>query len=324
MHGQKQQSSPFVDAAAVDAWDAWFRWRESGELRDLSIESTWLRVATALAEAEPAARQQWCQRFFDAQAAWHILLDERVLAHAGTGHMEWPADPVAVLNLPSFVTAPYTAGALLDAAVLREATELGVRCLDDICLLRGDGAPQLGVIGIADAFALLGIDYVSDAARRRAALIAKTIAEACLAASVWLARERGARVPLSDERKATFCARGLPQQLIDDAAQFGLRHEFLTAIRPQRRLALFANRVTDALDPLDCTYVQPAAAWAARPDRTRGYAATIARIAGGGDAVLRAVAPVGNVPAAAQRALRLAMQPWIDAPIDYPLCMPAR
>src|ERR1700758_1218613 len=110
MPDRSQKSSPFLDAAAVDAWDARFRLRENGELRDLSVESTWQRVADALAVAEHAARTQWSQRMFDAQAAWRVVFDERVLAGAGTASFEWPADPVAVLDLPTFVAGPFTRG----------------------------------------------------------------------------------------------------------------------------------------------------------------------------------------------------------------------
>lgn len=55
--------APFIDAAAVEAWDAWFRWRDD-ELHDLSIEDTWWRVAATLAsaEAEPEACR-WRSRF---------------------------------------------------------------------------------------------------------------------------------------------------------------------------------------------------------------------------------------------------------------------
>src|SRR5215467_4366586 len=85
----KHLFSPFLDPAAVDAWDEWFRLRENGELRDVSIESTWQRVARALAEPEGSAAAQWSRRYFDAQAHWFFVLDERLLASAGTEHAEW-------------------------------------------------------------------------------------------------------------------------------------------------------------------------------------------------------------------------------------------
>src|SRR4051812_42795915 len=48
----KYEPSPFSDPVAVDAWDSWFRWRDGNRLYDLSIETTWLRVARALAGVE--------------------------------------------------------------------------------------------------------------------------------------------------------------------------------------------------------------------------------------------------------------------------------
>lgn len=70
---------------AVDIWDAWFRWREQGALRDLTVNATWDRVATALASIEPADATIWSERFTDAFRAWRLLLDERILATAGRG-----------------------------------------------------------------------------------------------------------------------------------------------------------------------------------------------------------------------------------------------
>ena len=49
---ERDSPSPFLDPVAVEAWDAWFRWREDGQLRDISVEATWERVAGALAQAE--------------------------------------------------------------------------------------------------------------------------------------------------------------------------------------------------------------------------------------------------------------------------------
>ena len=324
MPDRHQQPSPFLDAAAVDAWDAWFRLREDGELRDLSIESTWQRVATALAGAEVATAKPWSRLFFEAQAQWRLVLDERVLAGAGSAAAVWPADPVAVLNLPAFVGGAFTAGAHVDDAALRDTAEIAVRCLDNVGLLNATGtaAPHVGVIGLADALAMLGDDYDSDRARCRASAVARTIAEGCLAASIRLARERGARMRPNDIVRQTWRRRDVPLHLVADADACGLRHAQLTSIQPQPRLAQFANNVTDALDPLGCEYGWRGRSSRARPGQPCGYAAAVARLVVNGESALRAVAPPADVPAAAQLALRASMQAWVDAPIDYPLCVP--
>jgi ribonucleoside-diphosphate reductase alpha chain len=317
--------SPFLDPAAVDAWDEWFRLRENGELRDVSIESTWQRVAHALATVEGNAAAQWSRRYFDAQAHWLIVFDERVLATAGTSRPDWPSDPVAVLDLPSFVVGAFGANARFDGDGLRASAELAVRCLDNVALLRADGEcrPRVSVIGLADALAMLGLRYDSAAAREQAAAIARILAEGCLAGSVRLARERGAGAAADAQLLATLRARGMPDELIDAAARFGLRHAHLTAIHSQRRLALFANNVADALDPLECA---SGGRWTSTSSGPRfvhpkSYAATVARlVCMQGESAFSKASPPQTVTAAAQHDLRNAMQPWIDAPIDYPLC----
>src|SRR5947208_17040636 len=98
-------ASPFLNTQAVETWDTWFRWREGGQLRDLTIESTWQRVATALAASRASARRPgYKRRLLDAFGAWHLLLDERVLATAATSSPQWRSnDLAAVLNIASFV-----------------------------------------------------------------------------------------------------------------------------------------------------------------------------------------------------------------------------
>src|SRR5690348_11516870 len=88
-----RRSSPFIELAAVEAWDAWFRWREQGDLRDLSIEGTWRRVAVALASVEAQGEiATWQSRFMQTFATWRLLPDEQVLANAGTGRPVFRGD----------------------------------------------------------------------------------------------------------------------------------------------------------------------------------------------------------------------------------------
>ena len=278
------KSSPFTHAAAVEAWDAWFRWREDGQLRDWSIEATWHRVARALATPEPAPAL-WIRRWIDVQSTWQVLFDERILASAGTARACWPCDPVAVLNLSSFVHGDSAVDTRFDVAALRSTAELALHALDNALLCcRDDGfapiRPRVGVIGFGDALQRLGQNYDSAFAREFAGEIGSALAQGCLACSVRLARDRGAA-----QGDLPAYARHMPSELLADIARYGVRHLRTTAITSQPRLALFANNTSDALDPPLAT---PA-----------DYAAPAIRVD-------------------AQIAVRSAMQPWIDAPIDYP------
>lgn len=319
---EPRRLSPFIDLAAVEAWDAWFRWRERKLLHDVSIEDTWRRVAGALASVEAGPEgAAWQARFMDTLASWRLLPDERVLAQTGTGRTDWCGGVLhGVLNAASFlspVSAPHTA---VDLAALADCAALAVRALDNAALLAGGAATRLriGIVGIADALALLGLAYDSDAGRAQAAAMARALAEGCLAGSIALAASRGSCRHDTRELVARAMLRDTPPELLQDAARHGLRHRQLTAITSQPRLALLANDVADAADPLRGENHVHAieAADGRRTIRSSGYALNVLRNGG---------APGGRAdtleqqPWSAQIAMRVALQPWMDVPIAYPL-----
>lgn len=290
-------ASPFATPAAVEAWDAWFRWRENGALRDDTVESTWQRVASALAAVEPGdERSAFRHRLLEACFDWRLLLDERILATAGSGAMSWPGDGlVAVLNLAGFVRSPAAARASLDIAAIEAGAGLAVHALDNAIVLRGDSARiakrlRIGVVGLADAFAQLGLGYDDEEARSLARSIAQALAEGSLRATIALAEVRGCAVRGDASWLRRACLRDTPHELIAAARRHGLRHAGLTAITSQPRLARFANDVVDAIHPS----------------------------AAGGYGGVPAKAPV-RVSVPSQIELRGAMQPWIDEPISCPV-----
>lgn len=323
---EKDDPSPFIDPTAVEVWDTWFRWREDGQLRDISIEATWERIARALARVEAAQSQRWVNRVIDAQARWQIVFDERILAGAGTRNFVWPRDPVAVLNLASFVNAPLSTQARFDFESLRAAAELAVESLDNALLAATDPDSafadlRVGVIGLADALALLGKRYDSPAGRVLAGRMARTLAEGALCSNVRLAGSRGAKPDRAVAAIEQARLRGMPADLVESAERTGLRHACVTAITSQRRLAKLANDVTDALDPLESGESQrgTATAGVVRAKRSGGFVQAVARRLGTlPRAAASAVDDRHPSSLAAQITLRGAVQPWIDAPIDYP------
>jgi ribonucleoside-diphosphate reductase alpha chain len=319
-----RRPSPFIDLAAVEAWDAWFRWREPADLHDLSIEDTWRRVSAALASVEPGGETAtWQTRFMDALASWRLLPDERLLASAGTGRATY-GDGVlhASLNAAGFVSLTPATGASIDLAALRDCAALAVRALDNAALQAGITAPHLriGMIGIADALALLGLRYDSSTGRMQAAAMARALAEGCLHGSILLARARG---PCGHEAHLSIARarlRGLPEELLDDAGLHGVRHAQLTAITSQPRLALLANDVADAVDPLrekNHTHAIAASHGQRTTVRSSEFALNILHAGGIEPEGLPDTLP--GLSWKAQIAMRAALQPWMDEPIDYPL-----
>jgi ribonucleoside-diphosphate reductase alpha chain len=295
----------FADTAAVEAWDTWFRWRADNTLCDRTIDTTWRRVADAVAAFDGIDATLSANRLVDAFSKWQLLPDARLLRDAGTGTAIIDHEPLfAVLNVGAFVVAPHCGSARLDLQRIADTAALAVRLLDDalLSLSQQQGAPRnavrVGLIGMADALNLLDLPYGSPQARQQAREVAAAIANGTLRGAIELARDRGAADCDREGLVFLWRERGTPVGLIDDALRWGVRHVQLTAIEPQQRLALLANAASDALDPLS---------HAPRP------------AAGGNTGGRRCPDFNINQPLSAQVELRAAMQPWIDTPIDYPL-----
>ncbi|MFC4762891.1 hypothetical protein [Dyella koreensis] len=321
--------SLFKDIIAVEAWDAWFRWREDGYLRDLSIHDTWSRIARTLSVAEPRDQaKSFERRIIEASESWRLLLDERIMVSAGTAKPDWPGDGLAaVLNAASFVCAPYSGDAYFEHESFETTAALAVRALDNACCVAArsvDHAPthlRIGVMGLADAMAMLQVPYDSTAGRRFAHDVARSLACGCLRGSLRMACDRGDAHPLSASPTQQHKLQALPAELLRDVQRHGLRHQRLTAVEPQRRIALLANHVSDAADPLLAHgYAHTIAdAYATRSVCSSGYAIHLAQHLNAHDALMALLKELATLSPEAQLALRTAMQGWIDYPIDYPL-----
>jgi len=320
-------NTAFLNTQAVEAWDAWFRWRERGQLRDLTIEATWKRIAGYLTANAPATgRAEYSHRLIDAFTRWSLLLDARILATAGTANPFWQGeDLVAVLNVAAFVRSPGQTHASLDFASVEDTAALAVYALDDAAMV---GAPRqrggdpsanvdtdcrlrVGLVGLADALASLGAAYDSEDGRRQARLVAQSLANGCLAGCIALARDRGARATCGDQWKQQALQRSYPLELVEGANRYGLRYSALTSITSQPRLATFANNVADAVDPLPID-----AAAQLRGSVTSRRVAGNAAGGNGNSLAMESDEPGTSVPA--QLRMRAALQPWIDERICYP------
>lgn len=316
--------------AAVEAWDAWFRWRDDGQVHDRSVADSWQRVSRSLAAYEPVAtRSHWERRLLEACTDWRLLLDERILAHAGTWLPTWPHDRLnAVLNPAVFVSAPFTRSASFRHDAFEATAALAVHALDNASMLAGRGQHgihlQVGLIGLADALAQLGHAYDSDQGRRSAQGIARALPRGCLQESLSLGRERGAWLPAAEA--PLQCHRGgrLDGRAGGPLGADTFRHALLTAIEPQPKLALFANNVADAIDPLLArgSVRVIADGQTVRAVASAGYAMNLAGRLQAGQALHQLGAEVTAMLPGAQSAMRNAIQGWIDRPIRYPLAVP--
>ena len=131
----------FDSPLAGEIWSKKYRFRPNDGVGDATVEATWDRVATALAEAEPAKlRGRWRARFRDALEDYRFLPAGRILAGAGTGRA------VTLFNCFVMGTVPDDLDGIFlhlrEAAVtMQQGGGVGM----DFSTVRPSGAPVRGV-----------------------------------------------------------------------------------------------------------------------------------------------------------------------------------
>ncbi len=191
---------------------------------------------------------------------------ERIAATNPCGEVPLPAHGACNLgsiNAAAFVTAPFGAAARLDLEGIADCTALAVRMLDNVYELggfplhaqarvaRASRRIGLGLTGLADAMAMLGVRYGSPAANELAVRIMKQVCHAAYRSSVALARERGS-FPAFDAQRflaGEFVAR-LPPEIRAEILRDGIRNSHLTALAPAGSISLLANNVSSGIEPI--------------------------------------------------------------------------
>jgi ribonucleoside-diphosphate reductase alpha chain len=167
------------------------------------------------------------------------------------------------INLTAFVHDPFSREARLDLDGIRETAAIASRMMDNVIdasqfpldrqatQARGSRRIGLGLTGLADTLAMLGLHYAEAPARELAARVMQLICHTAYRTSVELAREKGS-FPFFEREKylqGKFI-RGLPHEIRDDIARHGLRNSHLTAIAPTGTISLLANNISSGLEPM--------------------------------------------------------------------------
>jgi len=247
------------------------------------------------------------------------------------------------LNLTRFVQAPFTPAAALDMAALGTSAAIATRLLDNVYAVSHFPLPQqavtaraarrlgLGLTGLGDALAMLGMVYGS---AKSVALASQAMASVCHAAyraSVGLAREKGAfpAYRAADYLDGEF-VRALPPDIRDSIRQYGIRNSHLTAIAPTGTVSLLANNVSSGLEPIyDFAYTRHLreANGSIRACRVEDYACRLFHQLHGAHAALPAVfVRAAEIAPAAHLEMQAVLQGHVDnsisktinVPPDYP------
>jgi ribonucleoside-diphosphate reductase alpha chain len=168
------------------------------------------------------------------------------------------------VNLTPFVREPFSARARFDFEALGKVVRPAVRMLDNVLdatvwpirqqheEARAKRRVGLGFTGLGDALVMLGLRYDTDEARRMGAKIAEAMRDEAYAASIALAREKGAFPLLDAERylAAPHFASRLPERLKNEIRAHGIRNSHLLSVAPTGTISLaFADNASNGIEP---------------------------------------------------------------------------
>lgn len=167
------------------------------------------------------------------------------------------------LNLAQFVHEPFSKHPRLDLQGIAATATVATRMLDNVyevsrfplkvqaSVAHASRRIGIGITGLADALAMLGVRYGSAHSFDIADTIMRTISHAAYNASIALADERGA---FPAYRAAEYLGgdfiQSLPQEVIEGIRQKGIRNSHLTAIAPAGTISLLANNVSSGIEPV--------------------------------------------------------------------------
>lgn len=242
----------------------WFRTPRETVRREIPARQLWEAVVEAAwVSAEPGLLF-WDTITREATAQYGGLEVEGVNVCGEVPMEPYGACNLGSLNLGAFVRQPFTVKAVMDWQALEETTALAVRFLDDVVTVGAARHPLraqreasqrsrrvgLGVMGLADALAMLGIPYGSEESVRWVEGCLRRVRDAAYAASVELAREKGS-FPVFDARaheRSPFVQR-LPEELRRALRRSGLRNAALLAIAPTGSISLLAG-ASSGIEPI--------------------------------------------------------------------------
>ncbi len=167
------------------------------------------------------------------------------------------------INLTQFISDPFKSSAFLNLTQIANTTQRAVDMMDRVVDISGFPLESqrvealakrrigLGITGLADAFAMLGVRYGSEQSVKIVEKVMSTITIAAYEKSAELAKLYG-WFPLfnSEEYKRSSIVKNLPFALQNKIYNYGLRNALLTSIAPTGTISLLANNVSSGIEPI--------------------------------------------------------------------------
>ena len=230
--------------------------------RRLPARALWEKLLKAeYASSEPAVL--FIDRINSTNNLWYC---ENLYASNPFGEIPLPpygACNLGSLNLTRFVQHPFAEHPRVDFDDLRAVVSVATRFLDnvhDISMFplkaqeKVAGASRrigLGVTGLADMFAMLGLRYGSQASINLTRQIMSTIRDTAYSTSIEMAQEKGT-FPEFDKTKygASPFVLALSHDIQDAISRHGIRNSHLLAVAPTGSISLLANNVSNGIEPI--------------------------------------------------------------------------
>ncbi len=191
---------------------------------------------------------------------------EKIGAANPCGEVPLPPHGACVLgsvNLTQLVKAPFTDMAQFEFDALRDVTALGVRMLDNVIdvtrfpLLEQKSYAKetrrlgVGVTGLGDALAMMGLHYGSPNSVQFTRRVMQTLRDAAYETSIELAREKDPFPALvATQFLESGFAQRLPESIRSGIRPYGIRNSHLLAVAPSGSISLLANNISSGIEPI--------------------------------------------------------------------------